>query len=474
MAEAQHLTPVILCGGSGTRLWPLSRERRPKQMLAFMGEDSLFQATLSRISGAAFGMPIIVTGADHRFLVKEQLAAMGCCAMILVEPMRRDSAAAIAVAALLANETAPQSPMIVLAADHAVPDVDSFQSHVMLGAAAATAGRIVTFGIRPDHPATGYGYIRPGPAIENLPGVHEVSAFVEKPDQTLAARYCAEGYLWNSGNFMALPQTFLDELARHAPDVLHPCRAALDAARREGGFTRLDADAFAKARAQSIDYALMEKTSRAAVIPSTFQWSDIGSWAAVQALLPHDGAGNSAIGDAAFEASRNCFIHSTDRLTAIVGLEEVIVVTTPDAVLVTAAATSERVKGLVEQLKARSRRELISVHPGPAPREDGTSGGHVAATLEEAPGYRVRRIRLEPGATYARLGEGAGLGHWIIASGLARVTTDEGAREFATGASFSAASGAPLTLENPGPERLEVIEIITGLAPIGIADAKGT
>jgi mannose-1-phosphate guanylyltransferase/mannose-6-phosphate isomerase len=321
------IVPVVLCGGSGSRLCPASRDSFPKQFLSLTGEISLFQDTLKRVVGPGFDAPVVVTGADYRFLVAEQMRAVGVKGDIVLEPMRRDSCAAIAAAARLALARDSQALVLVLAADHAMPDVAGFLDHVRRGAAAAEAGRIVTFGIHPTRPSTGYGYIRPAEALAQ-PGVNAIATFVEKPDEATAERYVAEGYLWNSGNFLFRAAVFLEELDRLAPEIGRPVAEAVAHAARDLDFLRLEPEAFGIAVPKSVDYAVMEKTSLAAVVPSDFAWSDVGAWGAIWDLALKDASGNAAHGDGAFLDASRCYVHSPDRLTAVVGLDDVVVVST--------------------------------------------------------------------------------------------------------------------------------------------------
>jgi len=388
------IVPVILCGGAGSRLWPASRESYPKQLFAFGGGRSLFQETLARITDAGFGAPIIVTGHDYRFLVAEQMQAMGVSGQIVLEPMRRDSCAAIAAASRLVAKRDPAALVLVLAADHAIPDLAGFHAHIARGQVAAEAGRIVTFGIRPHFPATGYGYIQPGDALAAAPGVHAIAAFVEKPDEATARRYVAEGYVWNSGNFLFSAAVFLEELARLAPDVHAPAVEAVDKAVQDLDFILLDSEAFARAKAISVDYAVMEKTARAAVVPSDFAWSDIGSWAAVWDMAAKDADGNAVEGDAVFEAAHGNYVYSPDRLAAIVGLDDLVVVTTRDAVLVAAKDKSEAVKTLVSRLAKAGRREVSEHLRRYQPWGD-------VEVIDAAATFQVRRVRVKPGGRLA-------------------------------------------------------------------------
>jgi mannose-1-phosphate guanylyltransferase/mannose-6-phosphate isomerase len=449
------IIPVILCGGAGSRLWPASRDTYPKQLFAFGGGQSLFQQTLSRVAGEGFGRPIIVTGNDYRFLVAEQMRALGLAGEIILEPMRRDSCAAIAAAALLAQASDGDAMLLVLAADHAIPDLAAFHAHIARGLSAARHGRIVTFGIRPGHPATGYGYIRPAEELQASPGVHGIAAFVEKPDEDTARRYLAEGYLWNSGNFLFAASAFLGELERVAPDIHGPVSEAVGKARRDMDFLRLDPDAFGQARATSVDYAVMEKTGLAAVVPSDFAWSDIGSWSAVWELAPKDADGNAAEGDAVFQSAHNAYVYSPNLLTAVVGLDDVVVVTTRDAVLVAAKSRSEDVKALVSKLAKAGRREAAEHLRNYRPwgnYEQIDRGGR----------YQVKRITVQPGGKLSLQSHFHRAEHWVVVSGTARVTLDGQVHLLAENQSIYIPLGAVHRMENPGQIPLELIEVQSG------------
>ena len=449
-----QIVPVVLCGGSGSRLWPASRESFPKQFLALTGERSLFQDTLKRVVGPGFDAPIVVTGADYRFVVAEQMRAVGLVGDIVLEPMRRDSCAAIAAAARLALTRDPGALVLVLAADHAMPDVEGFLAHVRRGAAAADAGRIVTFGIVPTRPATGYGYIRPGEAL-GQPGVNAIAAFVEKPDEATAERYLAEGYLWNSGNFLFRAEVFLAELDRLAPEIGRPVAEAVAHAARDLDFLRLEAEAFGIAVAKSVDYAVMEKTSLAAVVPSDFAWSDVGAWSAIWDLAEKDAFGNAAQGDAAFLDATNCYVHSPERLTAVVGVDDVVVVTTRDAVLVVGREQAEKVKGLVALLGANGRREAtdnLKVFR-PWGSYDSIDGG---------PRHQVKRISVDPGRQLSLQSHFHRAEHWVVVSGTARVTVDDQVTIASENESVYIPLGAVHRLENPGKIPLDLIEVQSG------------
>lgn len=449
------IIPVILCGGAGSRLWPASRDSYPKQLLTLSGEHSLFQATARRVMGGDFGAPIIVTGNDYRFLVAEQMRALGLDGDIVLEPMRRDSCAAIAAAAAVARARDPDALVLVLAADHAIPDLAGFLDHVRRGAAGAAAGRIVTFGIRPSFAATGYGYIRPGEPLPALEGVHALDAFVEKPDAATAEAYVASGYLWNSGNFLFRAGTFLEELAALAPDIHGPVVEAVRIARRDLDFLRLDEAAFAAARATSVDYAVMEKTARAAVVPSDFAWSDIGSWAAVWDLADKDAEGNAGEGDVVFHGARNSYAYSPSVLTTVLGLEDVVVVATRDAVLVADRHRTEEVKALVGRLAGMSRREASEHLRMYRPWGD-------YEQIDRGTRYQVKRITVKPGGKLSLQSHVHRAEHWVVVSGTARVTIDERVTLLTENQSVYIPLGAVHRLENPGKVPLELIEVQSG------------
>ena len=324
-----QIIPVIMCGGAGTRLWPVSRESMPKQFVSLVGPTSTFQQVLTRISDPSlFLRPIIITNAESRFIVAEQLREQGIEADIVLEPMRRNSGPAVAVSAVLAKERDPEALVLMLAADHVVRKPDEFRQACRCAAGAAIAGRIVTFGIVPTYPATNYGYIRPGEKL-NGSHAHAVEAFVEKPDAATAATYVANHYLWNSGNFLFHAATMLAEIERFEPAMAEAAKASVDGLTRDLDFLRLAAEPFARAPRKSIDYAVMERTKLAAVVPADIGWSDVGSWSAVWDILDHDAAGNATEGPVVMLDSRNSLVHSEKSvLTTVIGLDDVIVVST--------------------------------------------------------------------------------------------------------------------------------------------------
>ncbi|MGB5104008.1 MAG: mannose-1-phosphate guanylyltransferase/mannose-6-phosphate isomerase, partial [Steroidobacteraceae bacterium] len=363
------LIPVILSGGSGTRLWPLSRELYPKQLLPLVGERTMLQETAARVAGMTdVGGPIVVCNESHRFMVAEQLLESGDTPQaIVLEPVGRNTAPAVAVAALVALESARAGDvsaeadpvLLVLPADHVIREVDEFRRVVEQGRAAAEAGKLVTFGVMPDRPETGYGYIR---RARGQGPVYPVAEFVEKPDHATAVRYVQSGeYYWNSGMFMFRARTYLEELKRHAPEMLGACEKAVAAATRDLDFTRLPAAEFGASPSDSIDYAVMEKTHAAVVVPLDAGWSDVGSWSALQDALPTDAQGNVTAGDVITEGATGCYLHSTSRMIAAVGLKDHVVVETKDAVLVAPRDKVQDVKQLVQQLKAQGRYET-SLH----------------------------------------------------------------------------------------------------------------
>lgn len=449
------IIPAVLCGGAGSRLWPASRETYPKQLFAFGGGCSLLQDTLSRVLGAGYDKPIIVTGNDYRFLVAEQALALDADADIVIEPHRRDSCAAIAAAAMVAVKRDPDAVLLVLAADHAIPDIKRFQSHIERGLAAARIGRIVTFGMQPSHAATGYGYLRPGPPIDGTSGVRELAAFVEKPDETTARRYVAEGYLWNSGNFLFRAGVFLCELERLAPDIYGCVQSAVDLAQRDLDFLRLDHEAFTKARAISVDYAVMEKTALSAVVPSDFAWSDIGSWAAVWDLAPKDEDRNATTGECIFLDARNNYVYSPDVLTAVVGLDDIVAVVTRDAVLIGAKSRSEEVKVLVSQLAKAGRREVVEHLRSYRP-------WGLYNSLDVGDRFQVKRIIVKPNGKLSLQRHYHRAEHWVVVRGTAEITIGEATHIVHENESIYIPIGAAHRLANPGRIPLEVIEVQTG------------
>jgi mannose-1-phosphate guanylyltransferase/mannose-6-phosphate isomerase len=450
------LIPVVMCGGAGTRLWPVSRESLPKQFVSLIGDRSTFQQTLARVADPAmFARPIVITNTEFRFIVAEQLRELGIEADIVLEPSRRDSGPAVAVAAALAALRDPQSCVLVLAADHVVRKPEQFVAACRQAAGAAATGRIVTFGVRPSGPATSYGYIRPGAKLNGAAAL-AVEAFVEKPDAATAVRYVAENYLWNSGNFMFRADVMLDEIARFEPMIAEAAQAAVAGLTQDLDFHRLAADAFARAPKKSIDYAVMERTTLAAVVPADMEWSDVGSWDAVWESLEHDAAGNAVSGSVVMIDSRNSLVRAEDGLlAAVVGIDNAVVIATGDAVLVTARDKAENVKALVEQLKAQNRREAVE-H-----RRIYRPWGYYQG-VDNGSRYQVKRIVVKPGARLSLQKHFHRAEHWVVVKGTAATTVGNDLRTVHENESIYIPIGSIHRLANPGKIPLELIEVQVG------------
>ncbi|MDQ0506648.1 mannose-1-phosphate guanylyltransferase/mannose-6-phosphate isomerase [Xanthobacter agilis] len=449
------IVPIVMAGGAGTRLWPLSRETMPKQFIPLLDEGlSTFQATLLRIRDARFARPVIITNHGFRFVVAEQMQMVGVEGDIILEPERRDSAAAVAVGALLAKARGPQAVGIALAADHVVGDVARFREDCMIAAQMAAEGRIMTLGIVPTGPSTAYGYIEAGAPL-GAPGAHRLERFVEKPDRATAERYCAQGFLWNSGNFVFCVETMLGELAAFAPEVLAGAEAAQQEAQTDLDFLRLDATAFGRIPRISIDYAVMEKTRHAGVLAARFDWSDVGAWDAIYDMKPKDENDNVLEGNVLALDSRGSLVRSEEILTTVIGLDEVVVVSTRDAVLVASKAAAGKVKGLVEALKRGHHREaeehLRIYRPwGWYQRIDiGTR-------------FQVKRINVKPGRKLSLQKHFHRAEHWVVVSGTAEVTLDGTVSHIHENESIYLPIGCVHRLHNPGRIDLELIEVQVG------------
>ena len=451
-----RILPVIMCGGSGTRVWPESREALPKQFIPLIGARSTFQAALDMLRDRTiFDPPIVITNLDYRFYAAEQVAEMDMQAEIVLEPVRRDSAPAVAVAAELAARRDPKTVVAIFAADHVVEQRDAFVALCRSAAEAAAAGSIVTFGIKPTHPATGFGYIHTGAPVAPGSAVLAVEAFVEKPDAETAVRYLAEGYLWNSGNFVFRADVMLDELQAFEPGLAGIVREAVDNATVDLGMVKIDEAAFARAHKISIDYAVMEKTHRGAVIPADMGWSDIGNWQAVWALSERDTDGNSVRGSGVVMNAKNVHIRSEDVLTAVVGVDDVIVVTTHDAVLVLNSAQASRVKELVEQLKTMKRPEA-SEH-----RRSHRPWGYYQS-IDRGGRYQVKRIVVKPGGRLSLQKHYHRAEHWVVVRGTAEVTLNQDIKLVHENESIYLPIGSVHRMANPGKIDLELIEVQTG------------
>ncbi|MDI1253490.1 mannose-1-phosphate guanylyltransferase/mannose-6-phosphate isomerase [Thermomonas sp.] len=447
------MIPVILSGGSGTRLWPLSREAHPKQFLPLAGEHSLLQATWLRVSPLAGRPPIVVAGEDHRFMVAEQLREVGCKdATILLEPAARNTAPAIAVAALEAMLDGTDPLLLVLPSDHVVTDVEGFRRAVLAASAHAIEGGLVTFGIVPTGPETGYGYIK----AEAGEGIRAVAQFVEKPDAESAARYVESGdYFWNSGMFMFRASVYLSELEARQPQMLAACREAMDRAVRDADFIRLDRDAFSASPSDSIDYAVMEQAPGVSVLPIDVGWSDVGSWAALWQVAGQDASGNAHHGDVISEDCRNTMAWGDGRLLALLGLDDVVVVDTADAVLVAHRDRVQDIKGIVAKLKAAGRSEPVWHRKVYRPW-----GSYDSIDLGER--FQVKRITVNPGATLSLQMHHHRAEHWIVVSGTGRVTRGEETLLLGENQSTYIPLGVKHRLENPGRVPLELIEVQSG------------
>jgi mannose-1-phosphate guanylyltransferase/mannose-6-phosphate isomerase len=459
----QKFTPVILSGGSGSRLWPLSRALRPKQFLGLTGEQTLFQMTLQRLTGLVDRLePIVVANDDHRFLVADQCLQMGVTPKaLLLEPVARNTAPAIAVAALAALGGGSDPALLVLPSDHVFSDVDAFQAAVRVGEKAALAGALVTFGIVPTTPETGYGYVKAASFVSGQHGPiasspSPVEAFVEKPDVDTAQRYLAAGgYYWNSGMFMFKASVFLSELGRLNPVMLEACQRAYAAAKRDLDFIRLDQEAFAASPSDSIDYAVMEKTDKAEVVPLDAGWSDVGAWSAVWQVQPQDQNGNGARGDVLLHESNDCYVHADHRLVSLVGVTDLVVVETSDAVLVAHKNKAQEVKKVVDTLKAKGRTEADS-H-----REVFRPWG-AYDSIDNGERYQVKRITVKPGARLSLQMHHHRAEHWVVVKGTAQITIGDEVKLVSENESVYIPVGVRHCLENPGKVAIELIEIQSG------------
>ncbi|MDR4305960.1 mannose-1-phosphate guanylyltransferase/mannose-6-phosphate isomerase [Chelatococcus sambhunathii] len=450
-----EIVPLIVCGGSGTRLWPASRSSRPKQFLPLLGSASTFQETIRRVSEAGlFAAPVVVTNDQHRFLVADQLQEIGASAEIVLEPEARDSGPAILAGAMVAAARHGEDALVLaLAADHFVRDAAGFRDCCAQARAAAAAGSIVTFGVAPDGPSTAYGYIAPGSALAGA--ARKVERFVEKPDRDTAAGYVEKGYLWNSGNFLFRADALIADYETREPETVEAVRRAVEGRYEDLDFTRLQSEAFRGAAKRSIDYAVMETTKRAAVVPAAFDWSDVGSWNAVRELLPQDGDGNAANGPAIFKDAHGAFVSSDGPLVAVVGLEDVSVIVTGDAVLVARRDDAVGVKALVEDLKA-SHRKLTEDH-----LQSFRPWGNYRS-LDMGVRHQVKRIVVKPGGRLSLQKHHHRSEHWIVVRGTADVTVAGQVKTLHENESIYIPIGAIHRMENPGKIDLEIIEVQTG------------
>ena len=431
----------------------MSRDALPKQFLPLIGNKSTYQETLLRVQDAMFAPPIVITGPNFHFFARRQAEEMGVEATIVIEPMRRDSGPAIAAATTVASRRDPKAVVLALAADHIIPDVEAFRATCRAGLVAAEAGRIVTFGIKPTEPKTSYGYILPGEVIGD--GVHAVKSFVEKPDAETAAQYVRDGYVWNSGNFLFRAAVLLSELKRLEPDMAAAVDAAVANAGNDLGFLRLESDAFSRAPQKSIDYAVMERTDLAAVALGNFRWSDIGSWDALFDITPGDSAGNVLQGSVVTMDTSDCVIHSNDLLTAVVGVKDLVIVSTSDAVMVIPRARAQEVRELVAKLKAAKRPEATD-HK----RVHRPWGYYESIDMGER--FQVKRIVVIPGGVLSLQKHRHRAEHWVVVRGTAEVTIGMQVRAVHENESVYIPIGSVHRLANKGKIPLELIEVQTG------------
>ncbi|EGO6532186.1 mannose-1-phosphate guanylyltransferase/mannose-6-phosphate isomerase [Escherichia coli] len=452
------IIPIIMAGGSGTRLWPLSRSLYPKQFLSLTNENSLLQETLKRLDGLNCLPPVIVSNNEHRFIVAEQLRQFGVDDFqIILEPVGRNTAPAVALAALKALELHGDHHMLVLAADHAIQDIEAFHAAVLAAEQESVDNKLVTFGIVPTKPETGYGYIKKGEQVKN--SVFKVNSFVEKPDLETAKNYLEQKcYLWNSGMFMFMfkASVYLDELKKFRPDILAACKESLSSASTDLDFIRLNSDVFAECPDESIDYAVMEKTQDCVVIPLDADWSDIGSWTSLWEISEKDEHENVSHGDVINYNSRNNYIYSEGSLISTVGVNNLIIVQTKDALLVAQQDNVQDIKKIVEILKKQKRSEHIS-H-----REVYRPWGRYDS-VERGDRYQVKRITVKPGECLSTQMHHHRAEHWVVVAGTAKVTCGERTYFVTENESTFIPIGTVHTLENPGKIPLEVIEIQSGV-----------
>lgn len=445
-----EIVPVILSGGAGTRLWPLSRELMPKQLLKLAGPRTLLQDTALRLASA----PIVVCNIEHRFIVAEQLREVGAePRAVVIEPVGRNTAPAATVAALMLTGNDPDALMLLMPSDHLITDPDAFRRALDTAAPLARQGRLVTFGIQPSGPNTGYGYIRRGTALE---GGFTVASFVEKPDSATAAAYVDSGeYYWNAGIFLMPAALYLEEMRVHAPEIVTRCRQALDQGKTDLFFFRLDEAAFAAVEGKSIDYAVMERSDKVAVVAVDMGWSDIGSWSSLWNESPQDDSGNVIKGDVLAVDSTDCYLHSQDHLVAAVGLRNLVVVATDDAVLVADKSQDQNVKLVVEALRRDNRSEATH----------GTRGWRPWGwfqTIEQGDRFKVKQIHVNPGAKLSLQKHWHRSEHWVVVTGTALVTCGDQTFTLRENESTFIPTGTPHRLENPGKVPLRLIEVQSG------------
>jgi mannose-1-phosphate guanylyltransferase/mannose-6-phosphate isomerase len=456
-ASVGAIVPVILSGGSGTRLWPVSRESYPKQFWPLISDRTMIQETALRANGPGFAAPMVICNQEHRFVVAEQLRAVGIeRARIVLEPVGRNSAPAIAAAALLVAEEDPDAVLWLMAADSSIERQAALMAALAAATTAARAGHIVTFGMQPTSAETGYGYIQVGAALEGLPGVAALTRFVEKPDAATAERLVADGsYLWNSGMFVFTARTLLAEMARYAPAVLEAVGEAVAERRTDLDFIRLDPAAFAASPNISLDYAVAERTDRAVVVPAALGWSDVGSWQALWELGEKDQAGNVAIGEVVLEDTADCYVRSEHMMTAVLGVRDAVVVVTEDAVLVMDRARAQDVKTVVDRLRRSGRPQAVSHNRIYRP-------WGFYESLIQGDRFQVKRIVVSPGHKLSLQKHFHRAEHWVVVAGSAVVTRDDEVLLVRENESIYLPLGCVHRLENPGRIPLTLIEVQSG------------
>ena len=454
----EHLYPVILCGGSGTRLWPLSRDTYPKQFLSLTSSRSLLQETACRTrKDLGLPPPVVLCGERHRFLISEQLGADEIVPeVILCEPAARNTGPALAVAAMYLRERDPDAILLALPSDHYIGDAAAFRDVVSRAVRPAEQGRLVCFGIRPTRPETGYGYIESGAPLNDSDGVFAIARFIEKPDAATAEKLVADGrHLWNSGMFVLPAAGFLDELGRYDPDTTSACNDAFAGCREEDGCVHLDRAAFESAPSISVDYAVMERTDRAAVVPADIEWNDIGSWRSLRDTGPHDADGNVLQGDVVVDGVRNSLIRSEKRLVAAIGVEDLVIVETDDAVLVGNASRTAEVGALARRLKAEGRIEAD------AHRRVFRPWGYYES-LDMGGRFQVKHICVKPGGQLSLQMHHHRAEHWIVVDGTARIVRDDETRLLRENEWVFIPLGTTHRLENPGKLDVHLIEVQVG------------
>jgi mannose-1-phosphate guanylyltransferase/mannose-6-phosphate isomerase len=453
-----RIIPVLLSGGTGSRLWPLSRETYPKQLLSLLGEKTLLQQTALRVRDPLlFTDPVVIANAEHRFVIGEQLRAVGITnPTIVLEPFGRNTAPAVTIAALLASQDDPDAMILVMPVDHWVSDHTAFRSAVSSGLPAARRGKFVLFGLQPTGPATGFGYIRMGKQTATATDVRDVAGFVEKPDLAMVERLLAcKEHLWNSGIFLLPVRHFIDEIAEREPEIMSACRKALAGATSDLDFTRLEESSFEACPSISIDYAVMEKTERAVVVSAAFDWSDIGSWSALWTMSEKDSSGNVVIGDAVMEDASGCYVRGDGPLVAALGVDDLVIAASPDVVLVTTRGRDQDVGKLVERLKANGHRSATQTHSVHRP------WGYYQS-IHAGERFQVKRITVNPGAKLSLQKHFHRAEHWVVVNGTAIVTRDDEEILLRENESIFVPLGCMHRLENPGKVPLNLIEIQSG------------